>query len=402
VSRSFTYDGRGRRKTDTFSGATSTYAWDAESRLLSVARPGVTTNAFGYNGLDARMSKTDSSGTYGFKRNGAGVTDPVLSDGAATYTPGISERRGGNSKFLHSGMKNADAQSGASANVDSSRTYDAFGNLTGSSGAWSGPFGYAGGFGYQEDPDHGLRLLGHRYYDSSTGRFISKDPAGAGRNWIVYAGSNPSRYADPAGLSGIDSVSNNPQTAGWALAEINGVATPTLASAAATESATFAGLSVTARASAVLARLDAATLRYLMGLPPAVLKLVLECFDEFEGLARQAAMGPMSGRQGTLLHSAMATTARGLRQEGVEILVEQSFLGRERTNHGRRGSIRYDVIFKWSGGALNLDWKFGKKLMDEARKRQLEGGLPPAYGPTTVIGVPAKGTRSGIHRRGQP
>jgi RHS repeat-associated protein len=181
--RSLTYDGRGRRKTDTFSGATSTYAWDAESRLLSVARPGVTTNAFGYNGLDARVSKTDSSGTFGFKRNGAGVTDPVLSDGAATYTPGISERRGGNSKFLHSGMKNADAQSGASANVDSSRTYDAFGNLTGSSGTWSGPFGYAGGFGYQEDPDHGLRLLGHRYYDSSTGRLISKDPIGDGRNW---------------------------------------------------------------------------------------------------------------------------------------------------------------------------------------------------------------------------
>jgi YD repeat-containing protein len=84
------HHGRGRRKTDTFSGATSTYAWDAESRLLSVARPGVTTNAFGYNGLDARVSKTDSTGTYGFKRNGAGVTDPVLSDGAAMYTPGVS------------------------------------------------------------------------------------------------------------------------------------------------------------------------------------------------------------------------------------------------------------------------------------------------------------------------
>ncbi len=147
------------------------------------------------------MSKTDSSGTYGFKRNGAGVTDPVLSDGAATYTPGISERRAGSSKFLHSGMKNTDAQSGASANVDSSRTYDAFGNLTGSSGSWSGPFGYAGGFGYQEDPDHGLRLLGHRYYDSSTGRFISKDPIGDGRNWTAYGAGEaaPTHIVDPDG-----------------------------------------------------------------------------------------------------------------------------------------------------------------------------------------------------------
>ena len=124
----------------------------------------------------------------------------MLSDGAATYTPGISERRAGSSKFLHSGMKNTDAQSGASANVDSSRTYDAFGNLTGSSGTWSGPFGYAGGFGYQEDPDHGLRLLGHRYYDSSTGRFISKDPIGDGRNWTAYCAGNPVRQVDPSGL----------------------------------------------------------------------------------------------------------------------------------------------------------------------------------------------------------
>jgi RHS repeat-associated protein len=152
------------------------------------------------------VSKTDSTGTYGFKRNGAGVTDPVLSDGAATYTPGISERRGGNSKFLHSGMKNADAQSGASANVDSSRTYDAFGNLTGSVGTWSGPFGYAGGFGYQEDPDHGLRLLGHRYYDSSTGRFISKDPIGDGRNWTTYCSGDPTVSNFASGLSSVDKV----------------------------------------------------------------------------------------------------------------------------------------------------------------------------------------------------
>ncbi len=200
--RSFTYDGRGRRKTDTYAGSTTTYSWDAESRLTSLARPGVTTSSFGYNGLDARVSKTDSAGTFSFKRNGAGVTDPVLSDGAATYTPGISERRAGSSKFLHSGMKNADAQSGASANVDSSRTYDAFGNVTGSSGSWSGPFGYAGGFGYQEDPDHGLRLLGHRYYDSSTGRFITKDPIGDGRNWYGYGAGEtaPTHFVDPDGL----------------------------------------------------------------------------------------------------------------------------------------------------------------------------------------------------------
>jgi RHS repeat-associated protein len=68
-----------------------------------------------------------------------------------------------------------------------------------SSGTWQGPFGYAGSFGYQEDPN-GLKLLGHRYYDSSTGRFMTSDPAGHGRNWYSYAGNDPVSYVDPAGL----------------------------------------------------------------------------------------------------------------------------------------------------------------------------------------------------------
>lgn len=36
--------------------------------------------------------------------------------------------------------------------------------------------------GYQEDGDNGLKLLGHRYYDPSTGRFLSRAPAKESRN----------------------------------------------------------------------------------------------------------------------------------------------------------------------------------------------------------------------------
>lgn len=44
-------------------------------------------------------------------------------------------------------------------------------------------------------------LLGHRYYDSSTGRFLTRDPIKDGRNWYVYCGSNPTGRADPTGLA---------------------------------------------------------------------------------------------------------------------------------------------------------------------------------------------------------
>ena len=44
-------------------------------------------------------------------------------------------------------------------------------------------------------------LLGHRYYDASTGRFLSKDPIGDGSNWYVYCGNNPIKFSDRSGLA---------------------------------------------------------------------------------------------------------------------------------------------------------------------------------------------------------
>jgi RHS repeat-associated protein len=73
--------------------------------------------------------------------------------------------------------------------------------LLASTGTPQGPFGFAGGHGYQEDADSGLKLLGHRYYDASTGRFLTRDPARHGRNWYAYCGDNPTTRVDPDGLS---------------------------------------------------------------------------------------------------------------------------------------------------------------------------------------------------------
>jgi RHS repeat-associated protein len=93
-------------------------------------------------------------------------------------------------------------QTDTSQNSVATRTYDAFGNVLASTGTWNGPFGYAGGFGYQEDRS-GLMLLGHRYYDSSTGRFLTPDRAKDDRNWYMYGGGSgdPLNTADPFGLA---------------------------------------------------------------------------------------------------------------------------------------------------------------------------------------------------------
>ncbi len=141
----------------------------------------------------------DSGGSSNFKGVGAGVTDSVVSDGSATYTPGISERRSSTTTYLSSGLKTLDQRTNSSQTDSGTRRYDAFGAVVSSSGSWASPWGYAGKFGYQEDADAGYQLLGHRYYDASTGRFLTRDPVKDGRNWYSYCGNSPINRADPNG-----------------------------------------------------------------------------------------------------------------------------------------------------------------------------------------------------------
>jgi RHS repeat-associated protein len=195
----FAYDAAGRTTGIVRSSGTTAFSYDYESRVTSITKPGMVTNTFSYNGLDTRVGMTDSSGSKSFKRNGVYVTDPVLSDGTANFTPS-GEVRGGVKTTFHGGLKNDDVQTSTSQVIGAAKVFDAFGNELSSSGAWKSQFGYAGKFGYQGDADSGLKLLGHRYYDSSTGRFLTRDPIKDGRNWYGYCGNNPIRRIDPNGL----------------------------------------------------------------------------------------------------------------------------------------------------------------------------------------------------------
>ena len=79
--------------------------------------------------------------------------------------------------------------------------YDAFGKVLSQTEAISNPFKFVGAFGVM-DEGNGLLYMRARYYDPSTGRFISKDPIGwaGGLNLYGYVGGNPVNRIDPSGL----------------------------------------------------------------------------------------------------------------------------------------------------------------------------------------------------------
>lgn len=199
-TKSYGYDQAGRTTTVTTSAGTTTLGYDYEGRLTSITYPDLSTNSFAYNGLDARTSMTDSSGSHSYKRDGVEVTDPVLSDGSASYTPGISEHRGSSTYYAYQDQLGSESlMTDSSQTVTYTSVLDAFGMRLSSVGSSDRPFEFGGRVGYQTDEDSLLMLLGHRYYDASTGRFLTRDPQKEGNNWYSYAQNRPTVYLDPSG-----------------------------------------------------------------------------------------------------------------------------------------------------------------------------------------------------------
>ena len=206
-SKSYAYDlaGNVQSVSNAQTGVTTNLAWDAQSRLTGVTGPTTATSAsYSYNALDQRIGKMSNGSTFAYTHQDDAVDSAVLSDGQATYQHGlglISEVRNGASSFYKTDdLGSTRALTNAGGATTDEQTTDAFGNTISASGSVATPFGFAGQCGYKTDTETGLMLLGHRYYDPSTGRFLSRDPIVDGYNWYTYCDNDPVNDADPKGL----------------------------------------------------------------------------------------------------------------------------------------------------------------------------------------------------------
>ncbi len=132
--------------------------------------------------------------------DGNGVTQ-------ASYVLGDDEvlaqtRSGAVSYYLSDGQGNVRLLTDANGAITDQYRYDAFGNLLSSQGSTINPYRYTG---QQLDSLTGLYDLRARYYDPTSGRFLSRDTAGIDvsnpvkLNRYSYAQDDPVDFVDPSG-----------------------------------------------------------------------------------------------------------------------------------------------------------------------------------------------------------
>src|SRR5579864_4186396 len=206
-SASYTYDDNGNTRTKTDSTGTTTYTWDFENRLTSVQLPNSNTMSFKYDPFGRRIQKSGTS-TTNYVYDGAGVIEEVdqsenllakYSQSAGIDEPLSELRSGAINYYEQDGLGSVTSLSNLGGALANTEVYDAFGNLTSSSGTVTNPYQYTG---RDYDPETGLRYYRARYYDPSVGRFLSEDPIqfGGAADFYEYVGNGPTNYIDPFGL----------------------------------------------------------------------------------------------------------------------------------------------------------------------------------------------------------
>jgi RHS repeat-associated protein len=242
-STSYTYDHNGNTLTSVTGSNTTTYAWDFESRLTSVTLPGTggTVN-FKYDPFGRRIYKSSSSGISLYAYDGDNLIEETDATGAvvARYSDGfnidepLAMLRGGATSYYHAdGLGSITSLSGPAGALAQTYTFDSFGKQTASSGSLTNPFRYAA---RESDAETGLYYYRARYYDPSTGRFLSEDPiryAGHAIDFYRYSLNNPANLIDPTGLATVVNntgapiiVSGNPGQGHGTGGQVYGVVPP--------------------------------------------------------------------------------------------------------------------------------------------------------------------------------
>ncbi len=219
-------------KTAKATGATTTYAYDVENRLVAVAGPGLMAS-YAYDPLGRRIARTVNgvATRYVYDQEDLLFEYDKANVPQARYThgPGIDEplartdlASGQIAFYQADGLGSITELTDGSGAVVQRYRYDAFGALLASPGTVTQPYTFTG---REFDAETGLYYYRARYYDPTLGRFLQEDPIGTdgGLNLYVYVNNNPTNSIDPFGLSPCTNRCSNFLRACYFTATVTGV-----------------------------------------------------------------------------------------------------------------------------------------------------------------------------------
>lgn len=196
---SFGYNAEGDRTTVTTGGTTVQLTYDQANRLIGYGSD----VRYAYNGDGLRMSKTVRGTVTRFTWDESGSLPLLLQDGSTYYVYGVNGQpieqiQGSIPTYLL-----ADQQGSTRILTDSTGTvvgtyaYDSWGDVTSHTGSATTNLQFDGQY---TDGETGFQYLRARYYDPSTGQFLTVDPAVlATQAPYSYAADGPTNNADPSG-----------------------------------------------------------------------------------------------------------------------------------------------------------------------------------------------------------
>ncbi len=207
------YDAAGRVKSD----AKRAYSWDISSRLTGFTA-GDASVSFNYDARGHVIARSAPSGVTSYVVNYAtgqpAIATERLADADRRYYIHLP-----NGKLLYSieAASNArrfyhfDARgtttllTGDDGAVTDTYEVTPYGETVAHSGSSDNPFTFLGAWGVMQQDQAGLFLMGFRFYDANSARFLSRDrelsPSPRAINPYQYAMANPVNYSDPRGLS---------------------------------------------------------------------------------------------------------------------------------------------------------------------------------------------------------
>jgi RHS repeat-associated protein len=220
----YTNDVLGNRLTKApagLSAAASIYSWDILNRMTSYRSSGSqNVNTYKYRADGLRVKKTVPGSTIKstFYRYDGQMSIEEYSVGSNHLVNGITRNTLGargidmiqrttatvneTSYPLYDAHGNMTAQllkNGASFTVANEKSYDAWGGVRAGNSNPEYKGRYCASIGHIQDDESGLIYMRARYYEPSSGRFVSEDTAKDDSNWYVYCRCNPTNAVDFSG-----------------------------------------------------------------------------------------------------------------------------------------------------------------------------------------------------------